>query len=117
MDVDVNTLYQEFRNLLGEKSVVLVSGRVRDNVNLNLGFVIRDLSQEIIDWWSTRASSIAGNRSTKANLDREEVTDTVELEEGKVVYHFSRRTDLTLRFVDRSGETVETNEYRLSICI
>ena len=35
MDVDVNTLHQEFRNLLGENSVFLVSGVVRDNVNLN----------------------------------------------------------------------------------
>ena len=117
MGVDVNTLHQEFRNLLGERSVFLVSGRVRNNVNLNLGFVTRDISQEIINWWSSRASSIVGNRSTKANLDREEVTDTIELEDGEVVYHFSRRTDLVLRFVDRSGETVGTNEYRLSICI
>jgi hypothetical protein len=62
-------------------------------------------------------ASCAGNRSTKANLDKEEVTDTVELEAGEIIYHFSRRTDLVLRFIDRSGETVEINEYRLSICI
>lgn len=94
-----------------------MTGRVRNNVNLSLGFVTKDVSQEIIDWWSARAGSIAGNRSTKANLDKEEVTDTVELGDGEVVYHFSRRTDLSLRFVDRSGETVETNEYGLSIRI
>ena len=117
MGVDVNTLHQEFKSLLGEKNVVLVSGRVRNNVKLNLGFVTRDISQEIINWWSSRASSIVGNRSTKANLDREEVTDTIELEDGEVVHHFSRRTDLVLRFVDRSGEMIEINEYRLSICI
>lgn len=117
MDVDVNTLHQEFRNLLGEKNVVLVTGVVRDNVNLKLGFIIRDTSQEIINWWNTNVVSCAGNRSTKANLDNEEVTDTVELEAGEIVYHFVRRTDLVIRFVDRSGETIEINEYRLSICI
>ena len=117
MEVDVETLHQEFRNLISKRSVFLMSGRVRNNVNLSLGFVTKDVSQEIIDWWSARAGSIAGNRSTKANLDNEEVTDTAELEAGEIVYHFSRRTDLVIRFVDRSGETVETNEYRLSICI
>lgn len=117
MNVDVNTLHKEFRKLLGKNAVFLVTGVVRDNVNLKLGFIIRDTSQEIINWWNTNVASGAGNRSTKANLDREEVTDTVELEAGEIIYHFSRRTDLVLRFIDRSGETVEINEYRLSICI
>jgi len=117
MEADVKTLHKEFRKLLGENSVFLVTGVVRDNVNLRLGFIIRDTSQEIIDWWNTSVANCGGNRNTKGNLDKEEVTDTVELEDGKVVYHFSRRTDLIIRFVDRSGETVETNEYRLSICI
>lgn len=113
----VFTLHKEFRKLLAKKSVFLVTGTVRDNVNLKLGFIIKDTSQEIINWWSTSVGRCAGNRSTKANLDNEEVTDTVELEAGEIVYHFSRRTDLVIRFIDRSGETVEINEYRLSICI
>jgi hypothetical protein len=113
----VFTLHKEFRKLLGKNAVFLVTGVVRDNVNLKLGFIIRDTSQQIINWWNTNVASCAGNRSTKANLDKEEVTDTVELEAGEIIYHFSRRTDLVLRFIDRSGETVEINEYRLSICI
>ena len=43
MDVDVNTFHQEFRNLLDEKSVVLVSGVDRNHVRLNMGFVIEDV--------------------------------------------------------------------------
>ena len=113
----VFTLHKEFRKLLGKRAVFLVTGVVRDNVNLKLGFIIRDTSQEIISWWNTNVASCAGNRSTKANLDNEEVTDTVELEAGEIVYHFVRRTDLVIRFVDRSSETIEINEYRLSICI
>ena len=101
----VFTLHKEFRKLLGKNAVFLVTGVVRDNVNLKLGFIIRDTSQEIINWWNTNVTSCAGNRSTKANLDNEEVTDTVELKAGEI------------RFIDRSGETVEINEYRLSICI
>lgn len=117
MELDVNTLHQEFKNLLNERGVFLINGTVRGIVNLNLGFVTRDTSQEIIDWWLNGAEAFVDTRSTKGNLEKEEVTDTIKLKDGEVVYRFSRRTNLVLRFVDRSGETVETNEYSLSICI
>lgn len=45
----VFTLRKEFRKLLGKNAVFLVTGVVRDNVNLKLGFIIRDTSQEIIN--------------------------------------------------------------------
>nr|DAR41146.1 MAG TPA: hypothetical protein [Caudoviricetes sp.] len=117
MELDVNTLHQEFKNLLNERGVFLINGTVRGIVNLNLGLVTRDTSQEIIDWWLNGAEAFVDTRSTKGNLEKEEVTDTIKLKDGEVVYRFSRRTNLVLRFVDRSGETVETNEYSLSICI
>lgn len=41
----VFTLHKEFRKLLGKNAVFLVTGVVRDNVNLKPGFIIRDTSQ------------------------------------------------------------------------
>ena len=121
MGVDVNTFHQEFRNLLDEKSVVLVSGVDRNNVRLNMGFVTEDVVDDISRWWrkyyNCPAQGIRGKLKMFRGEENFSYDEEVKLKDGYVyLSYISSRDYISSRefefiFITNSGCGVSNTQY------
>lgn len=121
MDVDVETIHQEFRNLLGEKNVVLVSGVDRNHVKLNMGFVIEDVVDGISRWWRKYYNHSAQGIRGKLKMFRKEndfsYDEEVKLKDGYVYLSYISSRELEFIFITNGGYGVFNTLYKLVVCV
>lgn len=115
MEVDVNTFHQEFRNLLDEKNVVLVSGVDRNHVRLNMGFVIEDVVDDISRWWrkyyNCSAQGIRGKLKMFSGEDNFSYDEEVKLKDGYVYLSYISSREFEFIFITNSGCGVSNTQY------
>ena len=120
MDVDVNTLHQEFNNLLGEKNVVLVSGVDRNHVRLNMGFVIEDVVDDISRWWrkyyNCSAQGIRGKLKIFRKEDNFSYDEEVRLRDGYVYLSYISSREFEFIFVTDVKSGCSYTHYKLVVC-
>ena len=127
MEVDVNTFHQEFRNLLDEKNVVLVSGVDRNHVRLNMGFVIEDVVDDISRWWrkyyNCSAQGIRGKLKMFSGEDNFSYDEEVKLKDGYVYPAYISSREFEFIFITNSGCGVSNTQYfsntlyKLVVCV
>lgn len=127
MEVDVNTFHQEFRNLLDEKNVVLVSGVDRNHVRLNMGFVIEDVVDDISRWWrkyyNCSAQGIRGKLKMFSGEDNFSYDEEVKLKDGYVYLAYISSREFEFIFITNSGCGVSNTQYfsntlyKLVVCV
>ena len=127
MDVDVNTFHQEFRNLLDEKNVVLVSGVDRNHVRLNMGFVIEDVVDDISRWWrkyyNCSAQGIRGKLKMFSGEGDFSYDEEVKLKDGYVYLAYISSREFEFIFITNNGCGVSNTQYfsntlyKLVVCV
>lgn len=124
MEVDVNTLHQEFRNLLGEKGVVLVSGMDRNHIKLNMGFVIEDVVDDISRWWrkhyNCSAQGIRGKLKIFRKDDNFSYDEEVKLKDGYIYLSYISSREFEFIFVTDANpgySNTQYNQYKLVVCV
>ena len=127
MEADVNTLHQEFRNLLDEKNVVLVSGVDRNHVRLNMGFVIEDVVDDISRWWrkyyNCSAQGIRGKLEMFRGEENFSYDEEVKLKDGYVYLSYISYREFEFIFITNSGCGVSNTQYfsntlyKLVVCV
>lgn len=127
MDVDVETIHQEFRNLLGEKNVVLVSGVDRNHVKLNMGFVIEDVVDGISRWWrkyyNCSAQGIRGKLKIFRKEDNFSYEEEVKLKDGCVYLSYISSREFEFIFITNGGcgvsntQYFSNTQYKLVVCV
>lgn len=129
MEVDVNTLHQEFKNLLGEKNVVLVSGTDKNHVRLHMGFVIDDVVDDISRWWRKYYNHSAQGIRGKLKMFREDdnfsYDEEVRLKDGDgyVYLSYISSREFEFIFITNGGYGVSNTQYfsntqyKLVVCV
>ena len=127
MEVDVNTFHQEFRNLLGEKSVVLVSGVDRNHVRWNMGVVTEDVVDDISRWWrkyyNCSAQGIRGKLKMFRGEENFSYDEEVKLKDGYVYLSYISSREFEFIFITNSGCGVSNTQYfsntlyKLVVCV
>lgn len=120
MDVDVKVLHQEFKNLLGEKNIVLVSGVDKNRVKLHMGFVIEDVVDNISRWWrkyyNCSAQGIRGKLKIFRKEDNFSYDEEVRLKDGYVYLSYISSREFEFIFVTDVKSGCSYTHYKLVVC-
>ena len=124
MELDVETIHQEFKNLLSERNVFLLSGMGRNHIKLNMGFVIDDVVDDISRWWrkyyNCSVQGIRGKLKIFRKEDNFSYDEEVRLKDGYVYLSYISSREFEFIFTTDANpgySNTQYNQYKLVVCI
>lgn len=124
MELDVNTLHLEFKDLLSERNVFLVSGVDKNHVKLHMGFVIEDVVDDISRWWrkyyNCSAQGIRGKLKIFRKDDNFSYDEEVKLKDGYIYLSYISSREFEFIFTTDANpgySNTQYNQYKLVVCV
>ena len=124
MELDVETLHQEFKNILSERNVFLVSGVDKNHIKLNMGFVIEDIVDDISRWWrkyyNCSAQGIRGKLKIFRKEDNFSYDEEVKLKDGYIYLSYISSREFEFIFTTDANpgySNTQYNQYKLVVCV